>query len=651
MEEKLNLLSHKEVKKYFKTTDIQTLHNLKLEADDLYYNTGESYLDDEVYDMLKDAISKRDPDYIPPVGATIRVGSNRVEIPFWLGSLDKVTPEEPEVLARWKKSNPTESYIISEKLDGVSCLVVSDGQKISLYTRGDGVIGADISHLLHYFKSIPKKLKKGIAVRGELIIKKSTFTKKYLRVGEKDKSSSTAKNSQLTKTYKNPRNMVSSLVGVKTSREGFTDVDFIAYEIVGNDTMPPPLTQLNTLNSMGFTTAMYEQTDDVTVDSLSKLLLKFRAKSEYEIDGIVVAANEPYDRNISGNPDYMIAFKMLLGDSIRETKVISIEWNVSKWGQLKPVVILEPADLSGVTIKRAPAYHGKYIYDNKLGPGAVVKITRSKEVIPHIVDVVKQASEPQMPENYIWDKNKVNIKSSGVNVNENIMCIKLISSFFAKLGIKHVSEATISKMYENGLDNLLKMLEADRERLMKVPGIQERSADRIYTNIHNGFKNVRLPLFLGASGIFGFGIGVKRIESLLLDIPDLLSLYKKKSKKELVDMITGVEGFSEVTAENVVSNIKYANILLKKMSKFMTIKEDKRVSSDMSGHKYVMTGFRDKALEEAITQRGGKMASSVSKNTTALIVKQRGEKVTGKLAKAQDLGVEIVAKEDFMERL
>ena len=231
------------------------------------------------------------------------------------------------------------------------------------------------------------------------------------------------------------------------------------------------------------------------------------------------------------------------------------------------------------------------------------------------------------------------------------MCIKLISSFFAKLGIKHVSEATISKMYENGLDNLLKILEADRDRLMKVPGIQEKSADRIYTNIHNGFKNVRLPLFLGASGIFGFGIGVKRIESLLLDIPDLLSLYKKKSRKELVDMITKVEGFSEVTAENVVSNIKYANILLKKVSKYMTIKEDKRVSSDMSGHKYVMTGFRDKALEEAITQRGGKMASSVSKNTTALIVKQRGEKITGKLAKAQDLGVEIVAKEDFMKRL
>jgi NAD-dependent DNA ligase len=645
MEEKLNSLSPEELKKYFKTADLETLHNIKTEVDDLYYNTGESYLDDYTYDMLKDILAKRDPSFVPPVGATIRTGSNRVEIPFWLGSLDKVTPEEPEVLARWKKQNSSKSYVVSEKLDGVSCLVVSKDGKISLYTRGDGVVGADISHLLRYFKTIPKDLQ-DIAVRGELIIKKSTFIEKYLRKGEKE--SKTASKTA-SKTYKNPRNMVASLVGVKTSRAGFEDVDFIAYEIVGDETMPPPLEQLKTLKKLGFTVAKHEALSDVTVENLSKLLLKFRDKSQYEIDGIVIATDQPYDRNISGNPDYMIAFKMLLGDAIRETRVIEIEWNVSKWGQLKPVVILEPVDLSGVTINRATAYHGKYIYDNKLGPGAIVKITRSKEVIPHIVDVVKGASEPQMPKNYVWDKNRVNIKSTGED--DSTVCIKLITSFFAKLGIKHVSEATITKMYESGLDNLLKILEASKERLMKVPGIQERSADRIHTNIHSGFKNVKLSLFLGASGIFGFGIGVKRIESLLLAIPDLLTVYKKKTKKQLVQDIMAVEGFSEITAENIVNNIKYANILLENTKKYMTIKEDKRVSNDMSGHKYVMTGFRDKALEDAINQRGGKISSSVSKNTTALIVKQRGEKITGKLAKAQELGVEIVARDDFMERL
>ena len=474
MEEKLNLLSPTELKEYFSKEDIDILHNLKTELDDLYHNTGESYVDDHTYDLLTDILTKRDPTFTPPVGSTIRTGSNRVEIPFWLGSLDKVTPEEPDVLTRWKKSNSSASYIISEKLDGVSCLLVSSNHKISLYTRGDGVVGADISYLLPYFKSIPKKIK-DISVRGELIIKKSTFIEKYLRTGEKSS----------TKNYKNPRNMVASLVGAKTSRGGLEDVDFIAYEIVGNETMPSPQDQLKTLKTIGFTTAKYKKLNDVTVDNLSKLLLEFKEDSQYEIDGIVVAANQPYDRNISGNPDYMIAFKMLLGDAIRETKVTKIEWNVSKWGQLKPVVILEPVELSGVTINRATAYHGKYIYDNKLGPGAIVKITRSKEVIPHIVDVVKSAEKAQMPEKYIWDKNKVNIIST--DSNENIMCIKLISSFFAKLGIKHVSEATVTKMYDNGIDNLLKILDASKETLVKVPGIQERSAERIYTNIHKKY--------------------------------------------------------------------------------------------------------------------------------------------------------------------
>lgn len=641
MEEKLNSLTYTELKKYFKTENIKTLHKLKTELDELYYNTGESYLDDQTYDLLRDIITKRDPDFKPPVGSKIRSDNNRVEIPFWLGSLDKVTPEEPQALERWKKTNPSDSYLISEKLDGVSCLLVSDGHKISLYTRGDGTIGANITHLLKYFKSIPKKIGV-ISVRGELIIKKSTFNKKYLRSGDQKTDS------EGNKTYKNPRNMVASLVGVKTSRAGFEDIDFIAYEIVGDETMPPPLDQMKTLKSLEFTTAKYKKVDNVTIDSLSKLLLQFKQDSEYDIDGIVVASNQPYDRNASGNPDYMFAFKMLLGDAIRETKVLSVEWNVSKWGQLKPVVILEPVELSGVTINRATAYHGKYIYDNKLGPGAVVKITRSKEVIPHIVDVVKPALKPQMPHNYTWDKNKVNIKS--IDSNENIMCIKLLTAFFSKLGIKHVSEATITKMYENGLDNLLKILDASKERLVKVPGIQDKSAERIHTNIHEGFKNVKLGLFLGASGIFGFGIGVRRIEALLLNIPDLLTVYKKKSKGELLDMITRVEGFSEITATNIVNNLKHADVLLQKMSKYMSIKEEKRTSDKMKDHVYVLTGFRDAAISNAISQNGGKTSESVSKKTTAVIAKNVGE-TSGKITKARQLGIEIVSVEDFRKRL
>jgi DNA ligase (NAD+) len=639
--EKIIRYTHKELKKYLETEDLKTLHRLKLELDDLYYNTGESILEDFKYDMLKEVLKKRDPEYSPPVGAKLREGENRTELPFWLGSLDKITPEENDVLQRWKKANPSSENLIAEKLDGVSCLLVSvpfgGGYKTFLYTRGDGVIGADISYLLPYFHSIPKNLGE-ISVRGELIIKKKTFEKKYKGQVINGKS------------YKNPRNMVAGLIGAKTSRKGLEDINFVTYEIVGNDTMPKPSKQFNTLEKMGFLVVKYEKTDSLTVETLSKFFLKYREESEYEIDGIVVYANEKYDRNTSGNPEYMFAFKMLLGDAIRETTVKSIEWNVSKWGQLKPVVIIEPLELSGVTINRATAYHGKYVEDNSLGPGAIVKITRSKEVIPYIVDVVKPADKPQMPTDYTWDKNHVNIIAGKKNAKkmEGTMCVKLISSFFAKLGIKHVSEATVKKMYDNGLNNMLKILEASKERLLEVPEFQEKSAERIYTNIHNGMKNVKLATLLGASGIFGFGIGVKRMETLLLDIPDLMEIYKQKSRDQLLTMIINVEGFSEIMGLHIVNNIKHADLLVKKMSKYMTFKEETRVSSDMTGHKYVMTGFRDKKLEEDIAQRGGKVTGTVSKNTNALIIKQKTDKLTGKLEKAHQLGVPIFSRDEFV---
>jgi NAD-dependent DNA ligase len=640
--EKIKILSLKELEKYFKKEDLTILHELKLELDDLYYNTGESSIEDSKYDLLKNILKQRDSNYKLTIGAKLREGENRVELPFWLGSLEKITPDEIDVLERWKKENPSSDYVIAEKLDGVSCLLVSEEDNISLYTRGDGRVGANISYLLPYFHTIPKKLG-NISVRGELIIKKSIFEQRY-------------KGQVINgKIYKNARNMVSGLVNAKTSRKGLEDIDFVTYEIVGNETMPKPSKQFSSLEDLGFSVAKHEKISFLSIEELSKLFLRYKEESEYEIDGIVVYANEKYDRNTSGNPSYMFAFKMLLGDSVKKTVVEKVEWNVSKWGQLKPVVIVSPVDIGGVTINRATAYHGKYIEDNKLGPGAVVKITRSKEVIPYIVDVIIGANEAQMPEDYTWDKNHVNIivgkRDIGkVKEMESNMCIKLISSFFAKLGIKHVSEATVSKMYVDGLDNVLKILEANKQRLLEVPGFQEKSAERIYTNIHNGMKNVKLPTLLGASGIFGFGIGIKRMEILFLDIPNLMEIYKKRTKKELLTMVMNVEGFSEIMAQHIVNNISYANLLVEKMRKYMTFKTDIRVSSDMTGHKYVMTGFRDKKLEEDISQRGGKVVGTVSKNTTALIVKQKTEKLTGKLERANEFGVPIYGKDEFIAR-
>ena len=625
--DKLETLSIQDLKTYLYTENLDILHKLKTELDDIYYNTGNSTLEDQRYDMLKDVLKKRDPNYIIPVGAKLREGENRTRIPFWLGSADKITPEEPKILEKWLSDNKS-PYIISEKLDGVSCLLVNKNNKINLYTRGDGHIGADISYLVPYF-NLPKNLP-DIVVRGELIISKEVFETKY-----KDKNVN-------GRVYRNPRNMVSGLVGAKTARQGLTDINFITYEIISSNMLPN--IQLSELEILNFSVVKYENVENLSMELLSEKFISFKEKSEYDLDGIIVISDNLYTRNTSGNPSYMFAFKMLTDDAIHTTEVLSVEWNISKWGQLKPVVIVKPVVLKDITIQRATAHNAKYIKDNSLGKGAIIKITRSKDVIPYILSVVKP-SNPEYPEiPFAWDKNEVNIFATNL---DNVMCIKLIAGIFEKLGIKHVSEATVSKMFENDLDDFIKIIKADKAKLSKIPGFHEKSVDRIYTNIHNGLQNVKLPTFLGASGIFGFGIGRKRIESLLQEVPDLLELDKKTAKVKIMK----VQGFSDKTADKVANNLQYAVKLIRLTDGYITFKEGEKKSNELQGKKFVMSGFRSKELEELIVSKGGKVTTSVSKQTSGVIIANAGEKSSGKVKKAIELGVPIILKEDFEKNL
>ena len=109
-----------EMKSYCKNSDLSELHDLKLYLDDLYYNTTTCDMPDKLYDILKKALKKRDPDYIPPVGAKLRRNDNEVKLPVWLGSADTITPDEPNDLSRWIEKNDCDNVIVSDKLDGVS---------------------------------------------------------------------------------------------------------------------------------------------------------------------------------------------------------------------------------------------------------------------------------------------------------------------------------------------------------------------------------------------------------------------------------------------------------------------------------------------------------------------------------------------------
>jgi len=630
---KISNLSDKDFSKYLLSESVSDLHKVKMYADDLYYNTGKSSgLNDWRYDEIKETLLIRDPQYTIPTGAKIRDHENRVELPLWLGSMNKFKPEDDKAIARWLTSNKAPEYVIEDKLDGISCLLIAKNGNLKIYTRGDGIIGADISYLIKYLKNIPK-IKDDLAVRGELIMKNRVFKKKY------------------ENEYANPRNMVTGLIGSKTVKEGIQYVEFVAYELITVGKTIKPSEQLEYLDKLGFTTVWREIVTSFNIDSLMETVVRSKEISTYEIDGIIVQPNSCYERNTSGNPQYAFAFKMRLADNLISAKVLGVEWNVSKWGVLKPRVEIEPVQLGGVTISWATGFNAKFIVEKSIGVGAIIEITRSGDVIPYIVRIVKNAKEPDMPTiPYTWNETGIDIQT---NEYENEMVVKRIASFFAELGIKHVGEKNVQKMYESGYDTLLKIIMASKNDFEKVPSFGKKMAERSWDNIHNGLKDLSLPLVLGASGVFGIGIGTKKITTLLNDFPDLLDVYGTMKNEDILESIIKVDGFSYITAKKVVDNLAEAKKFIVDIRQFATFKEKsvpQGVCSDLYNMKIVLSGFRDKKLEEDIVARGGKVTTTVSKQTSILVVASIDAEPSGKAAKAKELGVQIVQVKDFVNR-
>ena len=352
-------------------------------ANDAFHTKGKPIMTDDEYDILREFMEKKYPknEVLQEVGAAVK--KNKVKLPYEMWSMDKIKPDT-DVLVLWKKKY-TGPYVISCKLDGVSGLYTTDGEIPKLYTRGDGKVGQDISHMIPYLK-LPKM--KDLVIRGEFIIKKNTFQEKY--AGK----------------FANPRNLVAGIVNQKTKdAKKYNDIDFVAYELIKYPNMDEikPSKQMELLQSMeiDYVKNSLLQKTKLTNDELSVILKDWRSSYDYEIDGIIVCNDAVYPRS-SGNPKHAFAFKMVLSDQMAEAHVVDVLWSASKDGYLKPRVQVMPVKLGGVTITYVTGFNGSFIENNKIGVGAIITLIRSGDVIPYIQSVTKPASQAKMPnEKYV----------------------------------------------------------------------------------------------------------------------------------------------------------------------------------------------------------------------------------------------------------
>jgi len=377
----------------FVDASLQELVDALTRADDLYHNGEEPIVEDNVYDIAKRYAYSHNPAHVYFTGIGSDVRGGKVKLPFQMGSLDQVYEGEIE---DWVSKNNLQSamILITDKLDGTSAMIIygDDGELQIAYSRGNGLEGADITRHIKQIASVPNKVSGPMVVRAEVIIAKPKFNP--LKSVQKRSSGD---------DYKNPRNAVAGIMNSKTNKTAaYQYIDVVAYEVVGNNWSKEG--QLELLNREGFIIPGYAlwAGDDFNDSYLTDYLNRRRDTSQYELDGVVLDANAEDVRSRMNptkttlNPAYAIKYKVASTDNIKNVRVVEVEWNVSKHGYLKPRVRIEPTEMMGVTIQHATGFNAKFIKENGIGPGAIVKITRSGDVIPLILSVIEPMPEENM---------------------------------------------------------------------------------------------------------------------------------------------------------------------------------------------------------------------------------------------------------------
>jgi DNA ligase (NAD+) len=614
---------------YLKTLPEAQLVEMIKQADKQYYCNQTPLLSDDQYDVLREYTVEKYPNNKEAIAGhtqcDMTIQKNKVKLPYEMWSMDKIKPDSG-ALAAWmaKYSGP---YVISCKLDGVSGLYTTEGPTPKLYTRGNGTVGQDVSHMIPYLK-LPKK--SGIVIRGEFIIPKDIFASKY------------------ASKFANPRNFVAGVVNQKkVEADKFKDIDFVAYEVIKPDLKPSE--QMAALTNMDVQVVMFAVEKRVSNELLSNLLVDWRQSYKYEVDGVICVNDAVYQRK-RGNPEHAFAFKMVLGDQIAEVKVVDVIWTPSKDGYLKPRVQVEPITLGGVKIEYATGFNAKFIEDNKIGVGAVVKLIRSGDVIPHILEVVRPAPEALMPSvQYKWNETHVDIELVDKDEDSTVQ-EKVITGFFKGIGVDGMGAGIVKRIIAAGYDNVPKIIAMKEDDFLAVEGFKSKLASKVYNGIHENIAAASLAELMHATNIFGRGFGEKRFKAILEEIPDILVSKISDSEKE--KLLTNVSGMAKKSASTFIEKIPefllWANeagvqdkLVHTKPLVSVGVKEH-----PLYGKKVVMTGFRDKELAANIEKVGGENSGSVSKNTFVVLVKDVNED-TGKADQARKLGVKLMTPEEF----
>jgi DNA ligase (NAD+) len=648
---------------------IETIEKMLIDANHAY-REGKPFMHDAQFDALEESLRILDPD-----NEWFKNGVNdatpkkrKVQLPYPMMSLDKV--KTLEALQTWAQKFPNANFVITPKFDGLS--VGREGD-VS-WTRGDGRIGQDCTKQLMYVQKSYKATSRTM-IRGEIIFDNASWAK--FKEKYPDATSS--------------RNSATGLINGDFDANRIEDYKLLRvmpYELFGSQA--PKVMQLKYLGS-----DVFEYVTDITQVTEEYLLnLYLNWKKDYPIDGLVIDVDAPQYRTgteANGNPSYSIAYKSPSFSEMGTGVIKEIERSVNRHGVVTPVIVLEkPIFLSGAWINRISAINMRYVFDWRLYPGEEITIIRSGEVIPKIIT----AGSTQIPFREMFNKVKdydnayaEAIKQRHMEHNftntehisnlsfcpscgsflsadtfeddwhelvcENPVCraknLDKVVKFFTIAQIDGFGEKKIEQIYDyftskpdnkSNFCDFFTVLTISKSELLSLDGWAETSADNFLNEVNRIMTSLPLARFLHATGWFG-ELGEKTLQKII----DSDGFKEDITQEELIQ----IEGVQEKTAQTFLKGYAVFRIYESFIS---TLTFDYTKTSDvikegkLSGLNVCMTGFRDKMLAAQISELGGNVLDSVTKNVNCVITKDKNS-TSSKIAKAKKMGIEVVTIEEF----
>lgn len=635
----------------------------------LYYVEDRNEISDYDYDMLQQELRELEgkyPQFIRKDSPTQRVGGEaisifeKVEHTVQMGSLQDVFSFEQvrSFVDTVRQTVDDPKFVVEPKIDGLSVsLEYHDGEFVIGSTRGDGFIGENVTENLKTVNSIPLSIPEKlplIEVRGETYMPKNVFLKLIKQQEENGEQ-----------TFKNPRNAAAGSLRQKNPKiAAKRKLDIFVFNVqrIEGKALTSHKQSLDYLKELGFKTIpdyRLVNTADEIIERINEIGEK-RFELPYDIDGVVVKVDDFAQREILGAtakvPKWAVAYKFPPEE--KTSKLLDIELNVGRTGAVTPVAVFEPVFLAGTSVSRATLHNQDFINEKNISVGDIIKVRKAGDIIPEVLGAVEKHSEGayMLPENcpdcgtkLVKSEDEAAVRCPNVECPSQIF--RSIVHFASKgaMNIDGLGPQIVKTLLDNKLISSVADLYAlTADKLLELENFKEKSVSNLLNAIENSKSNSLDRL------VFGLGIrniGQTSAKLLCEKFGDLDNIINASAEE-----IAEIDGFGEIMAQSVCRAFHEEHMLalVKRLeecglnTKYEKIQQDSRFENMT----FVLTGtlptLKRSEAKELIERFGGKASGSVSKKTTYVLA---GEEAGSKLDKAQQLGIEIITEDQFLDMI